>query len=279
MYIVLNENNEIIEVIAVGIPSEEENTTAVELDGKTIDDDILDRITDYKYINGEFVLKDDADQQMLLKLKTVKIQNLSKVCNQIIENGIDYNNQHYSLTYADQINLSKLASQAVMYPAIPIFYHADGELCRQFTAEEMLELSQYAVAWVTWHTTYFNFAKAYINTLTSTDDVIDFLYGDTIDDAELNTNMQSILSLYPITFDITIQDNYNYDSILKPDKSIHDSIAIYDNTRPVIDTPDIPVIGDNGDDEGDDEYNEINDDEESEEYIEEDTKIEEPSNS
>ena len=152
------------------------------------------------------------------------MQFLSSTCHQLIENGIDFNEEHYSLTYTDQMNLSKLASVAMMTPQTPIFYHSDGNLCRQFTPEEILQLSQMAVAWISYHTTYFNFAKAYIESLSDFSEIALFKYGMSLD-GDLQTQMNAIISQFGVMFDQEIDDPTNYQSILYP--STNSSANLY----------------------------------------------------
>lgn len=212
MIIKVNNNNEIIQLIRIGGDKNEEGCIEV-LD---IPQDILDDIFSYKYIEGHFVRRADADEQHIITARRQKRQFLSETCQSIIESGIQIGNDHYSLSYADQINLSKLASQAVMYPDLPLFYHADGKLCRQYTKEEILYIGQIAEAWVIYHTTYHNFAKAYINELTDFDAIAAFKYGSRIEDAELYNQMVAITETTQVVFDAQIDDPFDYSSILHP---------------------------------------------------------------
>ena len=211
MKIIVNEKNEIVQVIRIG--DVEPDVRYYEID--QIPQDIMNSIGDYRYIDGQFIRKETADAEHIREAKDAKIQFLSSTCHQLIENGIDFNGEHYSLTYTDQMNLSKLASVAMMTPQIPIFYHSDGNLCRQFTPEEILQLSQMAVAWISYHTTYFNFAKAYIESLSDFSEIALFKYGMSLD-GDLQTQMTAIISQFGIMFDREIDDPTNYDLIRYP---------------------------------------------------------------
>ena len=76
----------------------------------------------------------------------------------------DWNNvggSHYSLTEHDQTELLAQA-QAVKEGAAAVPYHADGELCRMYPAEEFTALAQAATAHVFYHRTYCNHVNAWI---------------------------------------------------------------------------------------------------------------------
>jgi len=106
---------------------------------------------------------------------------MSRTCNQVIEAGFDLqlsdgNIHHFSLTTQDQINLISLGSMAANgMESIP--YHADGEICRFYTAEEITTILAQATAFKIYHTTYYNALKNYINSLDSIEDIAAITYG------------------------------------------------------------------------------------------------------
>jgi len=59
-------------------------------------------------------------------------------------------------------------------------YHADGELCKMFSAEDINTIINTATAFKTYHITYFNSLKVYINALESMSDVTAITYGVSI---------------------------------------------------------------------------------------------------
>ena len=218
MIIKLDNDRNIISVITVGGDPSAENSYEVH----NVPQEILDDIFSYKYIDDQFVKKENIDFLRLCQVIQKKIDFLSETCHSIIENGIQIGDVHYSLTATDQMNLSKLASQAMITPEYPLFYHADGELCRQYTPEEILTISQVGVGWVTYHTTYFNYAKAYVSNLTNIQDIIEFKYGSTIRDSELDSHMRTILQTTGIDFREEIEDPFDYDEILHPSYDIRE---------------------------------------------------------
>jgi len=56
-------------------------------------------------------------------------------------------------------------------------YHADGEICRFYTAEEITTILAQATAFKIYHTTYYNALKNYINSLDSIEDIAAITYG------------------------------------------------------------------------------------------------------
>lgn len=117
-------------------------------------------------------------------LKERKTQEMSATCNAIIVAGFDVilsdnETHHFSLTVQDQLNLITLSSMAAAGEAY-IPYHADGELCRMFTADDINKMVVAATEFKTFHTTYFNSLKVYINSMDSIDKVASVEYGVSI---------------------------------------------------------------------------------------------------
>lgn len=216
MYIKTDSDHNITQVITVGDVDPHDNQYCYV---EYIPPDILADVFSYQYENGRFSKRLDAIRDLLQEAKTIKIKFLKETCHSLIEAGVDVGEDHYSLTSEDQINLSKLTTQAALMPNAPIFYHADGKLCRQYTPEEMLMIATIGVGWVTYHTTYFNFAKAYIETLQEFQDVVAFKYGDHLNQ-QLELQMREILTTTGITFDQTLDDPFDYNSLSNPLASI-----------------------------------------------------------
>lgn len=102
-------------------------------------------------------------------VKTAKIAEMNHLCNKVIESGVDVllsdgKVYHFSLTTQDQLNLITLQSMiAAGETSIP--YHADGELCRYYSIEDIKKVMDTATAYTTFHVTYFNSLKVFINAL------------------------------------------------------------------------------------------------------------------
>ena len=106
-----------------------------------------------------------------------KCDAMSKDCKAAIEAGIDYNDEHYSLTTQDQTNILCWRGVASDGSAVP--YHADGKHCRMYTAEEFVGLSSSAIAHITHNTTYCNLLMRWIETLTDIAEINAIIYGET----------------------------------------------------------------------------------------------------
>lgn len=190
MYIQTQADGTITQVITVGVKPTE---NGYEIERSSIPDEILQHIFQYKYIDGEFVKNETVLESKIDQIRSMKIANMSAICNQLITRGVDFNNEHYSLTSDDQINLMKLESIATLSPSTQIFYHPDGGLCRAYSTEEILQLANLATMWIVYHTTYFNFTKAQLSQETDVEKIINFQYGDTLNDT-FNTQIQQIAS-------------------------------------------------------------------------------------
>ena len=113
-------------------------------------------------------------------IRTSKINEMSRACNQVIEAGFDIELggkvEHFSLTTQDQLNLISLSSMAANgMEAIP--YHADGEVCRFYSNAEMQAIVARATAFKIYHTTYYNALKNYINSLETIEEIAAVTYG------------------------------------------------------------------------------------------------------
>lgn len=211
MYLVLDEDDNIVSCVAVG----DRPANGIVREVEVIPTDITTRIFDYKYTNGQFILKDYVESQTLERVKQIKIDWLRNMCSKLIEDGIDFNGEHYALTYADQINLSNLSTTATIAPDTPLFYHADGKLCREYSREEILQLTAVGISWISYHTTYNNFAREYISHLTDENEVKLFKYGMAFP-PEYQTKFEKIVMNFPVAFHEEIDDNTDYDAILHP---------------------------------------------------------------
>lgn len=226
MYIRTDDNGNVVELIKIGgIPEE----NGYELD--TINDDILKDILSYKYIDGEFIKNEDRDilQENIEYIKELKINFLSSACHNMIENGIDVNGSHYSLTSNDQIEMIKLESMIKMNPDTPVFYHADGEKCRMFSAEEFLVISTTALGWITYHRTYFNLMKSEIIDMTNAHDIIHINYGAPLNQTNLDI-LHAVMNGSTIPSIPTIVDDIDYESLFKPNNNILGDIMLTNNT-------------------------------------------------
>lgn len=114
-------------------------------------------------------------------VKNAKIAEMSNTCNKVITNGFDVtlsdgNSYHFSLTTQDQLNLITLSSM-VASGETQIPYHADGELCRFYSAEDINIIITTATQFKTYQVSYFNALKAYIESMTDIETIGAVVYG------------------------------------------------------------------------------------------------------
>ena len=99
--------------------------------------------------------------------------------------------EHFSLTEKDQINLTT-AKNAVDKGAAAYPYHADGEMCRIFTAAEINAVGQASIAHKIYHTTYCNHLFEWIRRADAAE-LAGITYGAELPD-DLAAHMQEILT-------------------------------------------------------------------------------------
>lgn len=114
-------------------------------------------------------------------MKEQKIKEIRKMCNQIITAGFDVLlsdnlHHHFSLTTQDQLNLTTLSAMAAS-GAEQIPYHADGESCKFYSAQDVQTIVQSAMDFKTFHITYHNALKSYVDSLTLMSDIEKVSYG------------------------------------------------------------------------------------------------------
>lgn len=112
-------------------------------------------------------------------IRSTKLAEMSYECRTTIESGFDLElrgeTKHFSLDTQDQLNLMSLSVLAQTQSMIP--YHADGEECEFYAAEEINEIVEAANAFKIYHTTYHNALKGYINSLETIEDIAAVEYG------------------------------------------------------------------------------------------------------
>ena len=159
-----------------------------------------DGIPRYKLVDGAPVLRSDeeidADRQPnIADLRAAKTAAMSAACNAAITAGMDVETtqgtEHFSLQETDQINLTA-AVTAVQQGAAGYPYHADGELCRMFTAAEIGAVGQASIAHKLYHTTYCNHLLAWIRRATASE-LAGITYGAALPD-DLAASMQALLT-------------------------------------------------------------------------------------
>lgn len=207
MYIRTDENDNIIQLITAGDkPINGYNIPHISYS-------VLSNIFSYKYINDKFILKENSNEYKLKKVRESKISAMSKICHNVIVKGFDHTDgHHYSLEESDQNNLNVLSIRASQGAITS--WHYDYGPCQFYSSEEMIALTEYAFKFITYHQTYFNQLKAYINSLTNINDIIAIQYGIPLTGAyaeNLELHTEGFLPPTKLIEDITNYDKVLYD--------------------------------------------------------------------
>jgi len=127
---------------------------------------------------------DNITETSLDFIRQSKISEMSLQCRKTIEAGVDVElrmeTKHFSMDTQDQLNLMSLGVMAQTQELIP--YHADGETCIFYTADEINQIVAAATAHKVYHTTYYNALKNYINSLSTIEEIAAITYGTPIPD-------------------------------------------------------------------------------------------------
>lgn len=136
-------------------------------------------------------------QPPLDEVKTSKIVDLSAACNAAIVAGMDVETsqgtEHFSLEETDQINLSA-ALTAVQAGAASYPYHADGQLCRMFTAAEIQAIAQASVQHKLYHTTLCNHLLTWARRAETAEELAGISYTADNLPEDLAANMAEVLA-------------------------------------------------------------------------------------
>ncbi len=156
-------------------------------------------ITDEESDIQEELPQIDPDEEVTIEyVKAVKSAEMSATCNKIITNGFDAilsdrENHHFSLTIQDQLNLITLSSMVAAGETI-IPYHADGELCKGYSVEDITTIINTATSFKTYHVTYFNSLKVYIDSMNDINEVNNVVYGIDIPEEYQSDVLKQLLS-------------------------------------------------------------------------------------
>lgn len=210
-----DENNNIIQYVSIGCKPHKNGYVVP----PNTSEEIIKNIFSYKYIDGEFILKEDILDKKISKLKSQKLFQLSSTCQSLITKGIDIGEDHFSLTPADQTNILSFASDAQLSLILnnqtsPIMYHADGKECREFSTSEILTLAAMAKSFIKLHTTYYNFLKQQVLSKTTNEDIIAVQYGQELE-SPFKEKFEAAASDVIDKFEIEkIEDTFDYNNII-----------------------------------------------------------------
>lgn len=110
-----------------------------------------------------------------------KIAELSTTCNDCINRGLSMlmsngEKKEFSYSIEDQSNISEMFN-AILLGATAYPYHANGETCQMYSAQDIVIIYSTLSAFKTSQITYFNQLKQYMKTLQSIPEVESIIYG------------------------------------------------------------------------------------------------------
>lgn len=124
------------------------------------------------------------DLDSLEFVREAKLKEMNTACRLTIEAGFDLvlrgETHHFSLTTQDQLNLMNLSIMTRTEELIP--YHADGEECIFYSADEINQIISTANTFKNYQLAYHNALKAYINELDTIEAIAAIEYGTPIPD-------------------------------------------------------------------------------------------------
>ena len=140
------------------------------------------------------VIKDETyTEKEIAAIREAKRSEISMECEKTIFAGVDFGDDHYSLTTADQANI--LAQKAEAKAGNCVLYHADRKPCKIYTPEEFLEVATAASVFITKQRTYCNLLMQQLETLTDVDVINSVKYGETQLEGEFLELYQKLASV------------------------------------------------------------------------------------
>ena len=130
--------------------------------------------------------------------KPAKIAEIKQVCESYIYAGTDVTysdgtTEHFTYTLADQSNISEMFT-AIMAGATEYPYHADGEICKIYTKEQIVIIYGTLSLFKTDATTYHNSLKAQVNAMTDVDAISAVKFKETELTGEYLTNYTEMMT-------------------------------------------------------------------------------------
>ena len=147
--------------------------------------------------NGDYTIVEEPDDRTLDEIRADKLAELSASCNDAITAGMDVETtqgtEHFSLKETDQINLTTALS-AVQSGAAGYPYHADGQLCRLFTAAEIQAIAAASVKHKLYHTTLCNHLLTWARRAETKEEISGITYAADGMPDDLAANMAAVLA-------------------------------------------------------------------------------------
>ena len=131
-------------------------------------------------------------------IKQSKLDEIKQSCEDYIYAGTDVTLpdntiKHFTYTLADQSNISEMFT-AIMAGATEYPYHADGEICKIYTKEQIIAIYGTLSLFKTEATTYHNSLKAQINAMTDADAISAIKFKETELTGEYLTNYTAMMA-------------------------------------------------------------------------------------
>ena len=119
------------------------------------------------------------------KIYNDKITQLSNSCNDFITRGLsitlsDGETKEFSYSIEDQSNISEMFN-AILLGATSYPYHANGEACEMYSAQDIITIYFSLSQLKTSQITYFNQLKQYLSTLKDISDIQSIEYGQMLE--------------------------------------------------------------------------------------------------
>ena len=130
---------------------------------------------DYWFKKAEEVPDPSSVENLCLEdARKAKYQEIASACEQTIYAGVDVSTssgvEHFSLTEKDQLNLFGKKMQ-LLAGEKKLEYHEDGHPCKYFSAEDMQNIVNKAMFYVSYYTTYCNALNMWIKSVTKPGDL------------------------------------------------------------------------------------------------------------
>lgn len=133
-------------------------------------------------------------------LQEAKVAEMNMAQQGIIATGVDVvltdgTTEHFTLEDHDQTSLVGLQSQvAAGEENIPWHTSNEAEHCKFYSNKDMKKITATAMAYVTWHVTYFRDLRIYIRSLESKEDVEKVTYGMDIPEAYQSEPLKAMMA-------------------------------------------------------------------------------------
>lgn len=133
-----------------------------------------------KWITLEDAVDIIGEDSALEVMRAAKLREISAACNATIVAGVDLElnegTAHFNLSIEDQSNISNLF-RVVELGGTEFPYQADDGSCTVYSATEIAQIYIAVQTLITTQTAYHNSLKAYVNTMTGSDEIAAVQYG------------------------------------------------------------------------------------------------------